>query len=596
MKGKIMFTQEILNQSDTNVNSTLLSWALGYARRGFYVIPLHNPIGEGKCSCGDLKCKHVGKHPRIKDWQNKCTTDESIIRQWWEQWPDANIGIVAGKSGLVVVDVDKRNGGFVSLMSLQGKGSMEEFLLSFTGDGRHLIYKNGGMSFKNGTNLLPGIDIKGDGGFFVAPPSLHESGKRYRFPTQTLDSEISNIPHWLVEELLEGKTNAKESSSGKKLKRSPSDILKGVPYLERDETIFRYACGLRERVKVYDEAKVLVLEASRNCTPPFEEDEAMKCLDSAWSYRESAEEEEPTVISAAELALKEIPPTLWLVKDFLPDGTSLLCGNPKGGKSAMSMGIALSVATGGSFLEHFDPVGKVGSVLYIALEDSEKRLKDRLLKLNHNLNFPDNVFFTRKWAKGEKGIDDLRKYLDKNPDTILVVVDTLEKIRPVLQIGANPYSHDYAAIAPFQDIAAEYSIGILIIHHTRKASSDNPLHRVSGTQGLTGAADQIMVLERNPKSNTGTLDIIGRDIEEVTLNLNFEKERVKWSWASIESIMSEQRAAILQILREDTDALGPKEIAEYSGQKSNNVRKLLLSMVKDGQLVKKTRGRYTISS
>jgi hypothetical protein len=82
-----MYTKEILNHSDTNVNSTLLSWALGYARRGFYVIPLHNPIGEGKCSCRDPKCKHVGKHPRIKDWQNKCTTDEGLIRQWWERWP-----------------------------------------------------------------------------------------------------------------------------------------------------------------------------------------------------------------------------------------------------------------------------------------------------------------------------------------------------------------------------------------------------------------------------------------------------------------------------------------------------------------------------
>ena len=592
-----MFTQEILNQSDTNVNSDseLLSSALGYARKGFYVIPLHNPIGEGKCSCRDPKCKRVGKHPRIKDWNNKYTTDESIIRQWWGKWPDANIGIVAGKSGLVVIDVDKRNGGFESLMSLRGKGSMGEFLLSVTGDGRHLIYKNGGMSFINVKSILPGIDIKGENGFFVAPPSLHASGKQYKFQTPISETEIGNIPDWLIEEITKKKPNSDKISTNEKLNSGDSDILKGVPHGQRDETIFRYACKKINQGLGYEEVKILLLEASRNCTPPFEEEEAMKCLDSAWSYRESAEEE-PTVISAAELALKEIPPTLWLVKDFLPEGTSLLCGNPKGGKSAMSMGIALSVATGGSFLEHFDPVGKVGSVLYIALEDSEKRLKDRLLKLNHNLNFPDNVFFTRKWAKGEKGIDDLRKYLDKNPDTILVVVDTLEKIRPVLQIGANPYSHDYAAIAPFQDIAAEYSIGILIIHHTRKASSDNPLHRVSGTQGLTGAADQIMVLERNPKSNTGTLDIIGRDIEEVTLNLNFEKERVKWSWASIESIMSEQRAAILQILREDTDALGPKEIAEYSGQKSNNVRKLLLSMVKDGQLVKKTRGRYTISS
>src|SRR5436853_7393960 len=105
-----------INQED--FNNANLEAALGHARRGWRVIPVHNPVND-QCSCGDTTCKAIGKHPRISDWVRKATTEEPSITGWWQQFPDANVGIVTGKaSNLVVIDVDTRHDGEKSLEKL----------------------------------------------------------------------------------------------------------------------------------------------------------------------------------------------------------------------------------------------------------------------------------------------------------------------------------------------------------------------------------------------------------------------------------------------------------------------------------------------
>jgi Bifunctional DNA primase/polymerase, N-terminal len=119
-------------------SSSLVEAALSYARRGWPVFPLHNPLNGG-CSCGKSECQNVGKHPHTAHGLKDATTDEAQIRRWWRQWPDANIGGVTGEaSGFIVMDVDPPHGGDLSLGDLTAEhGPLPDTPESLTGTGRH---------------------------------------------------------------------------------------------------------------------------------------------------------------------------------------------------------------------------------------------------------------------------------------------------------------------------------------------------------------------------------------------------------------------------------------------------------------------------
>jgi hypothetical protein len=160
----------------------LLEAALEYGRRGFAVFPGHSLARSGSCTCGRPNCASPGKHPRIKEWQLKASTDPLVISEWWRRWPDANVCIATGAiSGVIVIDVDPRHGGNESLAALERDcGPLPATVTSKTGGGgSHLFFQHPGHDVPNRTNVLPGIDVRGDGGFVVAPPSAHASGREY---------------------------------------------------------------------------------------------------------------------------------------------------------------------------------------------------------------------------------------------------------------------------------------------------------------------------------------------------------------------------------------------------------------------------------
>ncbi|MDJ0288209.1 MULTISPECIES: bifunctional DNA primase/polymerase [Bacillus] len=155
--------------------------AIAYASKlNWSVFPLHTPNGK-LCSCHNPNCQSVGKHPRTKNGLKAASTNLEVIREWWEKWPEANIAIATGQeSGFVVLDVDPRHGGEGSLDLLKNQyGSLPNTIEAITGGGgRHILFKNPGQ-VKNKTNILPGLDVRGEGGYIVVSPSLHACGKRY---------------------------------------------------------------------------------------------------------------------------------------------------------------------------------------------------------------------------------------------------------------------------------------------------------------------------------------------------------------------------------------------------------------------------------
>jgi putative DNA primase/helicase len=158
--------------------------ALAYIRSNLPIFPLHYPTGVGACSCRDATCDKVGKHPMTQHGLKDATTDRQTIEKWWSENPLANIGLPTGaRSGVVVVDIDHRHGALETLERLEKRiGTLPATLVSRTGAGLHHFYKYPGVTIRSGIAVLgPGIDIRGDGGYVVVPPSLHVNGKRYEW-------------------------------------------------------------------------------------------------------------------------------------------------------------------------------------------------------------------------------------------------------------------------------------------------------------------------------------------------------------------------------------------------------------------------------
>lgn len=153
--------------------------ALDYARRGLHVFPLWW-IEDGKCACAGRPGCSPGKHPIQRNGLLAAIVDLDKIAEWWNRWPDANVAIATGEiSGIVVVDVDGPEGERSAAMyGLSPDGTMSVR----TGNGFHLYYRYPDFPVKNSVRkIAPGLDIRGDGGYVVAPPSVHQSGRVYEW-------------------------------------------------------------------------------------------------------------------------------------------------------------------------------------------------------------------------------------------------------------------------------------------------------------------------------------------------------------------------------------------------------------------------------
>lgn len=183
----------------------LLPAALGCVQRGWAVFPIHGII-KGRCTCGHGDCSSPGKHPLTRHGLKDATTDGQQLRQWWTKWPHANIGLATGEpSGNVVIDIDLPSA-IESLDRLVHK--LPGTLTGLTGGGGvHLIYRRAFPIRCTCSRLpgisgnLPGIDLRADDGYIVAPPSLHLTGTRYSWLDES--RELAVAPSWLKQPLRE---------------------------------------------------------------------------------------------------------------------------------------------------------------------------------------------------------------------------------------------------------------------------------------------------------------------------------------------------------------------------------------------------------
>jgi hypothetical protein len=295
-----------------------------------------------------------------------------------------------------------------------------------------------------------------------------------------------------------------------------------------------------------------------------------------------------TGISSWDLLQKSFPELKWTIDGVLPEGSCILAGAPKTGKSWLTLQIGVAASLGGRVLGD-KRVTKTG-VLYLALEDSERRLQRRLNMLQA---LPSrDLRFVTSWPQGEKGLTKLRDYLVVHDDVGLVIVDTLQRLRGV-GTREDSYASDYDFAAKLHSICQELKVSVIANHHTRKAESDDPVHLVSGTQGLTGAVDTVLVLRRARQAATAELFLTSRDIEEQELALRFE-DQLGWTILgdAAEFRQSGERQEIIAVLREAGEPMRPADVARLIGKNATTCAHLLTKLAKDGFVDRSGYGKY----
>lgn len=235
-----------------------------------------------------------------------------------------------------------------------------------------------------------------------------------------------------------------------------------------------------------------------------------------------------TVISAEELQKADLPAVKFMVEGLLPQGLSVLAAPPKYGKSWLVLDLCLSVAAGSPFLGKKTNKGRC---LYLALEDSLNRLQDRMNKVLAGSQAPAGFDFSLSSHDLSNGlIEQLEAYINSREGTGVIVVDTFQKIRGCTGKNESAYASDYKEIGKLKEFADKHKLCLLLVHHLRKMADDSDVfNRISGTSGITGAADTMMVLSKNKRTDTETtLSITGRDVDRSDVVIEFNKEEYRW--------------------------------------------------------------------
>jgi RecA-family ATPase len=285
----------------------------------------------------------------------------------------------------------------------------------------------------------------------------------------------------------------------------------------------------------------------------------------------------------------------WAIPGLICEGLNLLGGPPKLGKSWFALDMAVKIANGDKVLGCIDT--EPGPVLYLALEDTGRRLQARrTVQLDAGGKPAPNVtYVTECPPMGQGGEQVLTDWLLENPDAKLVVIDTFQKIRgnPTIA-GSSAYADDYAAAARIKKIADDFAVAIVLVHHVRKQGHEDWQSTVSGTNGLTGAMDAILVLERARGEAEAILHVTGRDVPEADYAMRFDAGSGTWEKLDgpvEQHSMANTRLSISKFVY-DKPGQTPRDIAMALGEDVGKVRTTLSRMVQAGQVRRAGDGTY----
>lgn len=429
--------------------------ALRLAGLGFEIFPLHT-IKDGKCTCGRRDCSSPGKHPISSLTPNgvlQATKDVLTIQAWWNQRPDANIGVATGRrSNIWVLDLDEKPGqsGTESLYNIMGEHEEIPSTISVvTGSGgRHIYFaypKDADIG--NRTNLFgkeyPGVDVRGDGGYVVAPPSIHASGRRYEYEVDRSFGDhikIKRAPAWLIEKIKANKTNI---DGDFRVATYGAKIAAG----SRNDTLFRAGAALRNFFGVSERGMVNLLLALNEdlCETPLPRDEVITLAKSAMKL-----ERHQTKLAEAIFAddMPEDPETDIVDEDTGEKITYELTdlGHAKRAIDVLGGGIVFVQELGGWF--KFDgrvwqPAGSEDAEVAAAVEKVAQRFKIRSESLFKRAKESDDTEVSARLEKKAKVYH--AQYL--NLQQTKHVSNVIKAVRRKVTMGSGEFDKDASIIA-----------------------------------------------------------------------------------------------------------------------------------------------------
>jgi hypothetical protein len=480
--------------------------ALWYAKRGIPVLPLQWPINGG-CSCGKQECHSPGKHPRTPRGFKDATTDEAQVVEWWNSCPSANIGVPTGAvSGILVVDVDPRNGGDDSLKATILKhGRFPETAEQMTGGGgRHLFFRYAGGSVPK--TLAEGIDLKGDGGYVVVAPSLHPSGNRYQWDGVAGSEAILNpadLPAWLRQFLSDSKQPLATTGT------VPRGLPKIIPDGTKHHTIISLIGTLRKR-NMPREAAFAACRAL-NFASPVSDADIWTQVDSCYQLYPAAAGVAGSLVTRR-MSDIEAKPVSWLWPGRIARGkVSIIAGNPGLGKSQITASIAAIVTTGGRWPvdgNHCLP----GDVVFLSAEDDPAdTLRPRLEAAGANLRRVHVMDAVILGYTGEGQQQNRAFSLQRDMEALSVKLAELRDVAAVVIDPITAYLGDVdshrnaevrALLAPLSELAAQHGTAIIGVSHLNKSAGTEALMRVTGSLAFVAAARAAYLVAQDPENPT----------------------------------------------------------------------------------------------
>lgn len=574
--------------------------ALWFAERGFGIFTVWSTDAAGRCRCPKGRdCDNAGKHPVTQHGFQDATTDEKRIRTLLSAGSEPNYGLVCPE-GVFTLDVDGE--GVAHLAEIEGRlGALPPTLRTRTANGEHVFLRWPPELPRPIGQLWGFVTRWGSGqgaGYVIGPRSVHASGAVY---TPGSVFEIAELPEAWAHDVLA----PAPAASADVIEIHGGYELPPVGYTgSRYEAIRDYIASRYKRGVTRDEmlAGVLTVLAPRFAEPLSEPDLRSR-FERAW--KGTPERLGPPApvdaaprrvvgpgMDAADLLALDLPPLRWVVPDLIPEGTTILAAPPKVGKSCLIYQIAVEAAIGGDLLgRRVTP----GSVLYLALEDGKRRGQDRLRTALAGRTMPRGRLEVRWDARniGEGLEEDLAVWLADHPDAVMVAVDTLGKVRPHGDARRNAYEVDVQMLSRLQDLFRDRPVALVIVHHARKDAHDDFLASVSGTYGITGSADTIVVVRRKRLEAFGTILVTGRDIADTEAPVRFEGG----TWQSAPGALpaaSFERTEVYEYI-EAHGPVFPQAIADHLGMSRTSVANMVGKLVQAGAVARANRG-YVVSN
>ena len=505
--------------------------ALKLAEYGFAVFPL----------------KRKKKVPILPNGFKIATTETSSIIKWWTEHPQANIGIACGQpsAGLCVIDIDVAHAeegidGRESLREWEKvHGQLPETVTATTGSGGTHLYYRVHKEVRPKVGLLPGVDIRCDGSYVVAPGSIHENGHEYFWDLSPEDIDIAEADD-VVWELLNTKNDIAE---GEGFKASDETVPEG----QRTNYLFRLTASLQSKGLADEAIKAAVrAENELKCKPPLSESElnrevfpALKKYAKGENYdlmpvpgMKSHKKELPELVikSAADLQAEKLPEIKFVVNGLITPGLNFLIAKSKMGKSWFALQMACAVAAGRKFMGYFETTQC--DVLYLDLEATDQLTQSRINIVMDNRKAPDNLYITHDFPTLGSGFEEaLDNVLAERKNIRLVIVDVFKKIKPLKKSGKDSdYDVDYEQLSALHKIAHDRDIAMLLLHHCRKmVDPDDPFSNALGSTALQGSSDTMIALYRKKRFDEDTDILIStRMFREQNYKAKYDNKNARW--------------------------------------------------------------------